>query len=831
MKKVVRNPAYQAFLDATESIDLGTRIKKIRDQPLHPGGRVRMTLFERVRGGRAHPRMRFAFVDVDDPKPPGEMFEPATAPTTAAALRTAIDDARSAHAKVLAAEDVADEAPTASPKYWRHRIRTDRATTLLSQVRAKVMSWLSEGTLPDAERAACLRTIAEVADEAYAGTIEFDDADTGTYHSYGHDAPFVHYLETMLESLPVEGSEAMATLPSGTRQSVRRQRDQLQTHLDWLMRNKYAYEVIEETNIEKTLGGFLIDRNTRNIASETSDSDPLSPSYELLRIAPGSEHPDAEAWVYRDGKGKLRRQDHTVVEVDDALLRHAPLDAVDVTFRRAPKDDNLREGVRFDWDENGWVKQGKIEWVSWAGHCDIKAVLEQLGVTLTSAPKPEVVEYRSDTGKTITYSRDLLLEMIASVLELGSTYSRVDGTGRMMRGIHHFGGSRNDSRPDRLQFKGHGRGRSFRWPLGGRQDSFRVMSMELDDGTKPDMGTVFFRHLPDVEAVSFAENPRYIKSVEGDYNLIDVSGSKLEARIKLDTFDPNTGYPQQTTERTIIDLRPDADPGETGRYFLGTHMDDVATRKMFRVYYEPKNNRIVAEKEVYTQRDGKWVASPVPEENVEIPLVTPLTCTLSREMKRDDPSQFTALLDLALRKARNICADTDKESAVWNGVVTRIATTKVGHNADARTERWKVEIKARFGEATLEYLVRRDEQGEPEAYCPAISDRHWDNWPDFLWHDVPDVGSKGVEDDDWIVNESMVDRELVTVRVDDSIPSGFYVYDDHIKNVYELVYSGLSGHGHTVIHGNKRYGFESKAKWDEAVAKLESLRQALTYED
>ncbi len=830
MKKVVRNAAYQAFIDAAESIDLGTRIKKVRDQPLQPGGRVRMTLFERVSGGRAHPRMRFEFVEVEDPKPPGSLFEPATAPTTAAALREAIDSARSTHAELLDARDVADQAPALSPKYWRNRIRVTRTAALLSQVRSRVMAWLDDGTLPGSERAGCLRVVAEIADEAYAGTIAFDDSDTGTYHSYGKDAPFVHYLEALLESLPTEGGDSMATLPSGTRQSVRRQRDQLQAHLDWLMRHKYAYKVIEETNIEKTVGGFLIDRNTRNIASETADSDPLAPSYELLRIAPSADHTDAGAWLYRDADGKLRRQDHQLVDVDPQFVRQAPLDVLELTFRRAPKDTNLRPGVRLDWDDNGWVKQGRIDWVSWAGHCDIKAVQEQLGLTLTEDPKPAVHEYRSDTGQTKIYDRDLLLEMVTSVMELGSVYSHVDGTGRLQRGVHHFGGSRNDSRPDRLQFQGTGQGRSFRWPLGGRQDSFRVQSMELPDGTKPDMGTVFFRHLPDVEKITLSPNPRYLKTIEGDYNLIDVSGAKLEARIKVDSFDPSTGYPKQSTEQTVIDLRPDADAGPTGRFFLGTHMDDVTARKLFRVYYEPSNNRIVAEKHVYTEQDGEWKPTPLPEENVEIQLRAPLTCTLSREMKRDDPSQFTALLELAQQQARNICADTDKESAVWNGVVTGLSASKLGSNADSRTEHWSVDIKARFGEATLQFLVRRDDHGEPEAYCPATSDRHWGDWPDFLWHDVPDVGSKGKENGDWIVNETMIDRELVTVRVDDSVPSGFYVYDDHIKNVFELVYAGLAGLGYTVVHGNKRHGFATEPEWKAAVAQLEARRGALTFE-
>lgn len=833
MNKVIRNAAYDAFLEVPEALAAGTRIKDVRDEPLRPGGRVIMTLFERVRGGRPHPRMRFAYADVADPRPPGALLQPADAPTTAAALREAIEAALRTHAELLAARDL-DPAlvPATSPKYWRNRIRVERIDALLQEVRTTVEAWLADGTLPASERAACYRAVAELEDEAHAGIMEFDDADTGTYHSFGHDAPFVHYLERVLASLPEEGTEAMALLHPGTRESVRRQRRQARSHLDWLMRYKYAYEGIEETDIERSLGGFLVDRGSGRIASEAADSDPLAPTHELLRIAPAADHPHAGAWVYRHPDGTLRLQDHATVDVDPDLLRSAPCEPEALTFRRAPDDPHLRPGLRLDWDDNGFVQQGPIEWVSWAGHCDVKAVMEQLGVTLTEDPPPRVEEYRSDTGRTTVYDRNLLLEMVASVLELGSSYSCIDGTGQLRRGILRFGGSRNDSRPDRLQLTGIARGKSFRWPMANRRERLRVTAIELPDGSRPDMGTVFFRHLPDPQAVTFRKNPRYIKTVEGDYNVIDVSGARIEARVKVDAVDETTGFLMEREETIVLDLRG-APGGATaeGRSFLGTHVEDAAERKLLRVYHEPARSRVVAEMDRYELRNGKWTATRVPDEDMEIPLRTPLRCTLSREMKRDDPSQFTTLLHLALRQAKNICADTDHASAVWNGVVTRLEVRKTGANPQERTERWQVDLRARFGEATLDYLVRRDERGQPEAYCPATSDQHWGRWPDFLWHDEPDVGSKGYENGDWIVNETMIDRELVDVRVDESVPSGFYVFDDHVKNVFELIFAGLAGYRYTVVHNDKRYGFGTVEGWTAAVDALAQRRAAVGFQD
>lgn len=836
MKKVVRNEALTAYRAAPTTIDLGTRLKDVRDQPLQPGGRVIMTLFERVRGGRPHPRMRFSFADVADPRPPASLFDPPAPPTSAAALREAIVVAEQQHAEVLATRDLdVAQAPKASPSYWRNRIRTSRYAGLITAVRAKVDAWLADGTLPAAERAACYRTVAELEDEAYAGSIAFDDADTGTYHSYQHDAPFVHYLEQLLASLPAESSEAMALLQSANREAIRRQREQAQAHLDWLMRNKYAHEVIDETDIERTLGGFLIDKQSRRIVSEVPGSDPLSPRYELLHIAPTADHPRAGAWLYRAADGTLHLQssdaDHTAVEVEADLVRSAPVGAEQLTFRRAPGDPHLRRGIRFDWDGSGWVQQGRVDWVSWAGHCDIKAVLEQLGVTLTEDPPPRVEEYRSDTGKTTIYDRKLLLEMVASALELGSSYGKVDGTGQLQRGVHVFGGSRNDSRPDRLQFTGAVQGKSFRWPRQTRREALRVTALELPGGERPDMGTVFFRHLPDVERVTFAKNPRYIKTVEGDYNVIDVAGARIEARIAVDYIDEVTGFPGHREEVMVLDLRPGADPGPSGRFFLGTHMQDPSARKLLRVGYEPAGSRIVAEMEQYERKDGKWTAVRKPDEDIEVPLQSPLRCTLSREMKRDDPSQLTSLLQLALRQARNICADTDAEAAVWNGVVTALDVTKLGSNADARTERWRVGITARFGEATLDYMVRRDERGEPEAYCPVKSEQSSSPWPDFLWHYVPDVGSKGVENGEWVVNQSMLERGIVSVRADESVAGGYYVSDEHIKNVFELVFAALAGYTHTIVHDDKRHGLRSVEAWNAATQRLEQLRAALSYVD
>ena len=820
--RVVRDEAWQSYFDAPDADWFrGARVKEHRSTTLQPGGRVDLALFEEaIDGGRPHPRLRVTLLDAEDPAD----AEPAL-PTEAdlvdvATFRAWLSETLTDLEDHLNGKDL-DPSGQESPHWFVLSITARRKRHAITTIRAALP--------PDP---AFHLALAEAGDELFAGPAPFDDGDTGTYHSFGKDAPFVHWLEDVVAALPKEDTGAFALLPTEQQEAIRRQRDQARQWLDTLMRHKYAYTGIRETDIEKSLGGFLIDRTTRHRASETPESkDSLVPAFELLRVDPRSEHPHAGAWVYRDGD-VLRldeddddREEGAVLEVPDAQLRRIRVDASGLTFERAPGHALLRDGVRFDWDGNGFVQPDPIGWISWAGHCDIKAIMEALGLVLLDAQP--LTEWRSDAETTLTLDRKLQIELLAAVLELGSQYDRLDGSGTVVRGIHRFGGARNDARPDRLQFQGPGRGRHFRWPLGGRQGDFRVTGVDGDEAL--DIQTAFSRYLPDLEALDFADNPAFLKTVEGDYNLIDLTGRKATVSAKVDVVDPATGYLSKAREELTIDLRADA--GEE-RQRLGTHVHDPATRAIFDVFIDPAVPEMVAELSTWEQgEDGTYAPRRLPEEDVHLPLVSPLSATVSREMKRDDPGLFQALLAQALRRGHNICADTDMRSEVWNGVVTRIDTTFVKRNGDTRVEHWKVAIKARFGSATLDYLVRRSEDGTPVAWCPATGEDGGVGAPDFLWQDVPDVGSKGIEDGDWVVNATMRERGIVTLRQARWEEGGIYVHDDHVKNAFELLYCALSGHRWTLVHNNKRYGYTDREAWLADRANLQELRAALTFED
>lgn len=786
-----------------------TRLKQIRDETIIQG-RATLTLFERLPGGsRPHPRLQMAFTDIVDPAAPElPQFESwSDADEFRAWLKTALAD------PAMSAE--LDQPPAESPRYWQNVLRAERITALLEHAAAGIEA---RGDWSKAQRNAALYALHELGTLAYAGDIRYDDEDTGTYHSYLQDQPFVHVLERLLASLPREGSEAFALLPSEQQYAVRRQAEQLINHLDFLMRHKYAYHGILETDIERTLGGFLIDRRTRQIASEDpATRDTLAPRHQLLRIEPGSDHTHAGAYVIRTNEALLLG-DGTPVEVDEDQLRITTLPPERLTFARAPGHPRLREGVRFDWDGNGWISREPIPWVVWAGHCDIKAVQEQMGLAMLD--QPSVFEYRSDTGAIVELNRDLLLELLTAMIEFGSVYERIDGTGQVRLGIHHFGGARNDSLPDRLQFDGVRPGAHFRWPLTHEREAMEVTKIS-EDGEELDLETSFAACHADLDAVDFAPNPRYLGTVDGDYNLIDATGMVVTAAVRISRFD-SQGQLVQETQSIAIDLRPEA----KGRTLLGTELYDAAARELYRVYLDHDQPAVVSELWTWDPDTGKEIH--LPDYDLVVPLASPLSTTLSREMRIDDPAAFQALIELALRRGQNICADTHWEAPVWNGVVTHIQAKRMAVNPDARIERWRVTFEARYGKATLEYMVRRRADGTPEDYCPIMIDDQ--STPDFLWQDLPDIGSKGIEGGDWVINQKMREREVVRVRWDPSAEGGWYVHDDHIKNSFELLYVALAGYRYTIVHQNKRYVFETRAAWTAARAELDLLRAALRFE-
>lgn len=817
-----REDLLRRFWDTLSPLPEGAfRVKDRRAERLTPGGRCALSLFSPAEDGdRDHPRLRVETPPAADPSPPERLAAlPDPLPSGLDGFLAAARAARDAARPLLSAEAIPTQhAHELSRRYAFNSVRAQRITRLFSELGAALDDAARDGRLSPEELAPARYGLRSLEAETWAGDLTFDNADSGTYHSYGEDKPFVHTLELTLRSLPAEDSAAFGLLSAEQQHAVRRQRAQAQAHLDHLMRHKYAYAGVKELDIERSVGGLLIDRVTRHVVSEErASAATLIPRYELLRIDPNAAHPHAGAWVYRDAD-LYCLEDGEVIELDEALVRAIPVPAAQLTFQRAPRDPRLRANIRFDWDNDGLVRGGEVSWVSWAGHCDIKAVVESLGLTLTGADAPSLTEYRAETDAEHRWTRELLLEDLCSSMELGSAYAKTDGSGDVLLGRRMFGGARNDSRPDRLQLTGLGAGRHFRWPLSGRQESFVVTGVAVG-GEELDLDTVFLRELPDLAAVDFAPNPRFLRTVEGDYNVIDVAGATIRAKLSVERFSPRDGHIERVNEETTIHLGPE---GAGGRFFLGTHLHSAANRELYEVWLDRGKNAVIAEltRAALDPATGQWVSAPVAGRATVIALHPSLGCTLSRETKIDDPAMFQALLHEAVRSGRSICADTDMQAEVWNGVVTRITSARIAVNEARRVERWRVDVVARFGRASLEYLVRLNAEGHAEAWCPIPGIRA----VDFLWSDWPDVGAKARLGNDWVVNRTMRDRGLVEVLRSPAGRGGVYVQDDHIKHVYERLWTALSGCRYTILLDNKRYAFPDEPSYRAAIERLRAAR-------
>ena len=75
----------------------------------------------------------------------------------------------------------------------------------------------------------------------------------------------------------------------------------------------------------------------------------------------------------------------------------------------------------------------------------------------------------------------------------------------------------------------------------------------------------------------------------------------------------------------------------------------------------------------------------------------------------------------------------------------------------------------------------------------------------------------------------MWERGIIEVRQGAGVSGDAYVYDDHIKNLFEMVYCALGGLPYTIVHNNKRYGFADEASWNKATAMIEAARGALRF--
>ena len=630
--------------------------------------------------------------------------------------------------------------------------------------------------------------------------VQFDNFEINGYASFGHDATFLHVYEQKLTELEKVNPDLLHT---DAKKSLARQKKQVQSEIDAIFRNKYVYNSsnMQETDAEQTIGLVAIDVKSRQRISETAASkDTLVPKFEILNLNVGGEN-RAVFFDADENKYFFDRSSEPVPADQIGNITRKALNASDtknISFRRAESGEQLRDKFRFDWNGDGYVQQGKIDWVSWGGHCNDKAALEAAGVVVPSGHEG-VYEYNSGSGSTTHYSRDKLNEMLLSFSEMGSQMSKKTG-GNPVKDIGktEFASARDDDRPDRVVL---GNGREI--PLNGRPNKFEIKSITAD-GKTYSAQDAFREHLVAADKMSATPNPLYQSTTEGDYVNVKLKDATLKADIEVQVFDENTGYPKMVSKSLTLDFKnPPAEP-----ILIDSVMADPAKREMYEISLDVKNKKWTYQKiRMEKQSDGKFKKVVLDQKGSEA--FNPNDIVGKRETSLDNPSTFLPFVSGAMKTGVSATAETADGSGVWNGRLKSLGQSL--EKREGNWERVKLDVDARYGTNTGRYLAKLNDAGEAEYYVPL------DMPADFWWRQqiafAPTEGS--------LVNSSALERGVVTVE-------GGQVHSEALDDMLEVLHCAFNTKPYTIVHEGQRFFFDTKAQFDAEVAKIEAMRAGLT---
>lgn len=672
-----------------------------------------------------------------------------------------------------------------------------------SIVGARVDQFIAEATKlatelypAGANRDAALRAVNAQGTDLLARKVEFDRYETNGYASFGHDAAFIHVYERKLEQLE---KMDLGLLTPDQKTSVERQKKQIQGELDDIFRHKYVYNSssMYEVNAEISMGLVAIDKNGRGRVSEkASSTNTIVPQFETLKV----QHEGQNKAVFYDASEKKYFFDRTSQEVPAALvasITRTPVDADDVTFRRAVSGEQLRKNFRFDWDGDGYVQQSVIDWVSWGGHCNDKAAIEAAGLVLPESHKG-VHEFDSAAGTTVHYNRDLLNEKLLSFSEMGSAMGNKSG-GQAVKdiGATEYASARDDDRPDKLVLSN---GREI--PYSGRPNKFDITSVTV--GGKTYSGNdAFSEYVVAADKKSATKNPLFAGTTDGDYNNIKLDGGVVNVKAQIQMFSEHSGYPELVSKDLVLDFKnPPAEP-----VLVDTLMKDPAKREMYEIKLDLKNKQWVYDLvRMEEQPDGKFKKVSVPGGGKES--FDPAKTSAKRESSLDNPATYLPFVDSAMKTGRNATAETADGSGVWNGRIMTLEKKVEMREGD--WERVTVGVNARYGSNTGSYLAHLDSKGKPDFYVPIEMPA------DFWWRQQVTFAPEK----DGLVNTTARDRGAISIE-------GGAVKSDAIDNMLEVLHVAFSEKNYTVVHNGKRYFFDDEASWKKAVDELQALRGAV----
>jgi len=683
--------------------------------------------------------------------------------------------------------------PEIRTRYQQNAITGQRIAGFTAEVLAAVDELFPE---QDSRREPALYAVHTSIFDLYSRELRFDEVEINGYGSYGHDAAFVHAWELRLDQLARVDERLLSEAEVA---ALGRQRAQLQAELDAIFRDKYVYnsDRMFEVNAEVSMGLCLIDVEHRQRVSEVeSTRSSLVPAYELLSL----EVDGVSRSVYFDAIEKSYYFDGSDEVVDAALsasIQRTPLAAdTPLTFRRANSGEHLRKNFRFDWNRDGYVAKAKIDWVSWAGHCNDKSNLEAHGVVVP-AGDPGIHEYDSAAGSRAHYSRDLLNELLLSLSELDSRMVNPRSGRRESLSLDEFAGARDDDRPDRIIL-----GPQLTIPFRDRPNKLEITKL-IADGRSYTADEVFRPHLIAEGGRSAAKNPLYLSTEEGDRVTLDLASAVVHLDLELQVFDPS-GYPTMMRREVVLDF---SDPPEEP-VFIDTVLKSAGDREIYEIRLDLRGRRWLAQLVRMELVPGGRTYQPV---DVGEPMVRDFDISGlrgQREVSLDDPSLYMPFIKEALQTGRNFTSETADGAGVWNGRTKRLAQGTEWRDDETRWAKITLDVEARYGGNQGSFLVKHRPDGKPDHYVPLALPF------DFAWR--TDVAFAPILGE--TVNLKARERGVIT-------EVGGRFTAEALTEIMELLCASFSGHRYLIRHQGARYTFADEATWEAACAALEKLRR------
>lgn len=489
---------------------------------------------------------------------------------------------------------------------------------------------------------------------------------------------------------------------------------------------------IDERDAERTLGGVVIWRppfasREGHRVSVVVGSDPYKPSYEVLTLGSvAGEH--AGARVFRGSDGTLRfdldtehpeRTGQPVPDAAGGTVEARPVNAGELSLRRAASGETLRDDLSFDWNRSGSINIANID-IGWWGHCHNEAPANAMSMD----PRKGVTLYRqhpdlAPEAAAATYSEEDCWDLVGAFTADHEGDRVVDPrTGRVSQPgyvLFSSGGRYTPALVNDTSFVGN-RNNGGHWlqitPAQGRRirvEAEVTRIFGLQDPTveyRPALSR--FRRDIENDDGTFNPNPDWVESGMSDSDMIAVNvvGRKLTVKTTFITFDSRG---QRVQSKKTVTL----DPAVNGFVDLADEIESVSRDGGGRLVvhaYNPSTQQLRATRYALSS-DNRFERE---EQSVETSDVTAATAV--QETTYDSVVEIDeyVVADMGLP----LTFDTSAGQAVWNYPVDSIRRDVLGRVSREEDGQTFTYTTYRLTYTTMggpdgdpRYIIKRDDRG------------------------------------------------------------------------------------------------------------------------